>query len=53
MACKESITDENGDLVAENTWEYLAPNPSHTTRCGSEYYYDISDTPLNNKPSTC
>jgi len=52
-ACRDSITDANGDLIPEASWSYLAPNPNHTTRCGTSYYQDMSLTPDNNKASSC
>ncbi len=39
VACLDSITDEEGNEVSEDSWIYMGPNPSNPARCSVDHYY--------------
>ena len=53
FACKDSITDENGDLIQESEWEYFGANAINSARCSPTDYYDISTPDTLFSPSSC
>ncbi len=52
IACRDSITNSEGNQIAESEWEYLGPSASNPSRCSSSDYYEVLNG-IEMNPSTC
>lgn len=52
FSCLDSIIDQDGNQVSEDTWQYFGPDPSNSSRCSSSYYYSLLPG-VEGNPSTC